>query len=66
MNTLSVKELAAKTGAAINSIQIACREGRIPGAYHTNPENPRRGEWLIPADTDWKPRTYPRPLKLGG
>jgi hypothetical protein len=44
-----LKEPLEKQGRKISKIglQAACQRGTIK-ARHTNPENPRRGEWLIP------------------
>jgi hypothetical protein len=55
---LTIKEFAEKRKVNFQSVQRAARNGDISGAIHTNPQNPRRGEWKIPADTDWRPRTY--------
>jgi len=75
-------EHLANRGVSIsrNNVQILLRadrdkqpkDRRLPGAYHTNPTNPARGEWLIPLkaaerfqkDTRGRKPAVPEPPEL--
>lgn len=53
--TLTVAEFAERAGVTPNTIYRILRDPLrrkclLLGSYHTNPENPRRGEWRIPED----------------
>jgi hypothetical protein len=43
---LTVREVAAKTGAAIPTVNLWCRSGRLIGAYQES--SPYGDYWLIP------------------
>lgn len=70
-DTVSVEELAAMHGANIEVMRRLLRseagkpdsDRLLPGAYHTNPGNPRRGEWRIPRAVAeaYRPRRVGRP-----
>jgi hypothetical protein len=49
MKTLTTQEAAAALGLSGPQVRRLAGAGRLPGAVHTNPSSPRRGEWLIPA-----------------
>lgn len=59
---ITVAEFATREGVAPNTVHRILRNPErreivMPGAYHTRPDNPRRGEWRIPADCVYT-RTY--------
>lgn len=45
---LTVAQAAERLGLSLPQTRLLARTGRLPGAVHTSPENPRRGEWRIP------------------
>lgn len=45
---LTPLQAARETGLDPSWLQRLCRNGRLPGAVHSNPDNPRRGEWRFP------------------
>lgn len=62
-NTVTVTEAAALANVTDHSVYAVLQDDKrraaiFPGAYHTNPDNPRRGEWRIPRSEveAWKPR----------
>jgi hypothetical protein len=62
-HTVSVSEAAAMKGVSAQAVRDVLRDKErrrriFPGAYHTKPESPRRGEWRIPAEDvrRWQPR----------
>lgn len=45
---LTTTAAASHAGCDPSHIRRLAGEGKLPGAVHTNPANPPRGEWLIP------------------
>jgi predicted DNA-binding transcriptional regulator AlpA len=65
-NELTVREVSERTGAAISTVTLYCREGRFPNAHQV--ETPRGPVWYVP-ESDLKGvevRTPGRPPKKGG
>lgn len=45
---LTTSEAANRLGLDPSQVRRLCASGAFPGAVHTNPANPARGEWQIP------------------
>jgi predicted DNA-binding transcriptional regulator AlpA len=45
-NELTVREVAERTGAAISTVTLYCRDGRFPNAHQV--ETPRGPVWYVP------------------
>lgn len=58
---LTVKEFAIATGAGVSTVNVWCRQGKLPGAYQQL--TPFGAYWVIPASlvVTTKPRSVGRP-----
>lgn len=43
---LTVRQVSERTGAAVSTVTLYCREGRFPNAYQM--ETPRGPVWYVP------------------